>query len=188
MTTIIRQTAGAEGPPDNTPATLTVTHYQQLASDFMKALDAISMAVPKLEPRHSSTAAFVRTHLGVPLPFVLSAIALVEQSPELAAVGKLDPVAARETLQFIEAFRTLLGKVRIFEDTLAFSLDTLYANLAADALQTYCIAKGVVRDASSLVVFESHVTSMKRALGKIGKGRPRKKSEPPQAPVTPATA
>ncbi|HVR37490.1 MAG TPA: hypothetical protein VMU84_00220 [Thermoanaerobaculia bacterium] len=186
MTTIIRQSAGAEGPPDNTPATFTVTHYQQLASDFMKSLDAITTAVPKLEARHSSTAAFVRTHIGFPLPFVLSAIALVEQTPELAAVGKLDPVAARETLQFIEAFRTLLGKVRIFEDTLAFSLDTLYANLVADCLQTYWIAKGVARDASSGIVVESHVTNMKRTLGK--KGLPRKKSTtPPQAPVTPAT-
>src|SRR4051794_25205774 len=60
--------AAAAPPPDGTPdptttPTPTITHYQQLADDFSKALDQIASIIPKLEIAHPATANFVRSHL-----------------------------------------------------------------------------------------------------------------------------
>src|SRR5215210_4358677 len=43
-------------PPSVGTPTPTVTHYQQVAAEFMSALDEISQIIPKLEAIHVSTA------------------------------------------------------------------------------------------------------------------------------------
>src|SRR4029077_600742 len=105
----IRSTAAAaEAPPpvgttDPAPTpTPTITHYQQLADNFSKALDEIAQIIPKLEIAHPAPANFVRPHLHRPTEFLATAIAAVEQTPELQGVNKLDVTEARDTLQFIE--------------------------------------------------------------------------------------
>src|ERR1044072_4107652 len=68
---ILNTATAAASPPDGTtpdPATgptPTVTHYQQLADDFSKALDQIVQIIPNLEIPHPATAKFVRSHLNV---------------------------------------------------------------------------------------------------------------------------
>jgi tetratricopeptide (TPR) repeat protein len=78
--------------------------------------------VPQLEASHISTVNFVRSHLNVSNEFLATAIAAVEQTPALQAVNKLDPVAARDTLQFIDAFRPVLDKVSAFANALKFTI------------------------------------------------------------------
>ena len=155
--------------PTATP-TPTLTHYQQLADQFSKALDEIAAIIPKLESSHVATANFVRSHLNVPTEFLATAIAAVEQVPELQNVNKLDVVAARDTLQFIEAFRPIEDKVMAFAKSLKFTMASRKASLAADALQIYSIAKGVARDPGSAGV-ASIVANLKRDLGR--RGRPK---------------
>lgn len=103
-----------ETTPLEVPATPTVTHYQQLAAEFSAALDGIVAVIPKLEPAHVSTVNFVRSHVNVPIEFLATAVAGVEQSAELQAVKKLDVSTARDTLQFIEAFRPIVDRVNAF--------------------------------------------------------------------------
>jgi hypothetical protein len=169
-----RQTAGADAPPDGTtpevPPSPTITHYQQLADEFMRELDDIATIIPSLEASHVSTAKFVRSHLNVSNEFLATAIAAVEQTPALQGVNKLDVQAARDTLQFIEAFRPVLDKVSAFASTLKFTVASRKASLVADALQIYDIAKGVARDPGSAAV-ASLVANMKRDLGR--RGRPK---------------
>ncbi|HJQ37195.1 MAG TPA: hypothetical protein VKB93_08655 [Thermoanaerobaculia bacterium] len=148
--------------------TPTITHYQQLADEFMKELDEIAATIPKLEASHVSTANFVRSHLNVSIDFLATAIAAVEQTPALQGVDKLDVLAARDTLQFIEAFRPVLDKVSAFASNLKFTIASRKASLAADALQIYDIAKGVARDPGSAAV-ASLVANMKRDLGRRGR-------------------
>jgi hypothetical protein len=192
----VRQTATAEAPPpDGTtptpppapPVTPTVTHYQQLADDFSKALDEIAQIIPKLEITHPATANFVRSHLNVPTEFLATAIAAVEQTPELQGVNKLDVLAARDTLQFIEAFRPVQDKVTAFANSLKFTIASRKASLAADALQIYSIAKGVARDPGAAAV-ASLVSNLKRDLGRRGRAKgstlAAKTAPPAQPPVT----
>jgi len=170
-------TAAAAAPPkvdaapDQTPVpTPTVTFYQKLADDFSKALDEIAQIIPKLEITHPATANFVRSHLNVPTEFLATAIAAVEQTPELQGTGKLDVTAARDTLQFIEAFRPVQDKVTAFANSLKFTMASRKASLAADALQIYSIAKGVARDPGAAAV-ASLVSNLKRDLGRRGRAK-----------------
>jgi len=120
--------ASAATPPDGTipevtpTATPTITFYKQLADEFMRELDDIAPIIPQLEAAHISTVNFVRSHLNVPIKFLATAIAAVEQTPALQAVNKLDVLAARDTLQFIEAFRPVLDKVSAFASALKFTI------------------------------------------------------------------
>ena len=184
-------TAAAEGTtpdPASTPSP-TVTHYQQLADQFSKALDDIAAIIPKLESTHAATANFVRSHLNVPTEFLATAIAAVEQVPELQNVNKLDVAAARDTLQFIEAFRPVQDKVTAFASSLKFTMASRKATLAADALQIYSIAKGVARDPGSAGV-ASIVANLKRDLGRRGRPKgPVTAAKPSPGPIiTPAPA
>jgi len=167
------------------PLTPTVTHYQQVADDFMKSLDSLVEVMPKFEISHSTTARFVRTHQNVSDAFLATVLSAVSQTPELQAVNKLDVVAARDALQFIDAFRPVLDKISAVASSLRFTLDSERAVLVADALQIYAIAKGVARDARGAAV-GLHVRNMKRDLGKRG-GRPKEKA-PDETPATPATS
>ena len=180
-----------EVTPTTTP-TPTITFYQQLADEFMKELDDIAPIIPQLEAAHISTANFVRSHLNVPNEFLATALAAVEQTPALQAVNKLDVLAARDTLQFIEAFRPVLDKVSAFANALKFTIASRKASLAADSLQIYDIAKGLARDPGSAAL-ASVVANLKRDLGR--RGRPKtaaalRKAEsavtsaPPAGPVS----
>ena len=164
---------GATGP--------TVTQYQQLANDFLRTFDTLIGVIPKLEPRHPSTVDFVRGHLGVPLPFMTSAVAMVEQHTELTAVAKLDPTAARDSLQYLEAMQPVADRVKAFLSMLQFTLDSTYANLASNSLQAYSFAKTIALDPDSGMMAE-HVASLRLALGRH---RPRVRAVSP-APVSPA--
>lgn len=157
-------------PDPQTTSPLTITFYQQLANNFSKALDEITGIIPKLEITQRSTAKFVRAHLNVPTEFLATAIAAVEQTPELQGAGKLDVAAARATLQFIEAFRPVQDKVTAFANSLRFIMASGKASLAADALQVYAIAKGVARHPEAVAVV-SLVANLKRDLGR--RGRPK---------------
>jgi hypothetical protein len=169
-------------PAQQTP---TVTFYQQVAERFMKSFDESVQIIPKLEGSHVSTATFVRSHLNVPVAFLATTISSVEQHETLQVVQKLDPITARDTLQYIEAFRPVLDKATAFERNLAFTLNSLKALLVADALQIYDVAKGLARDPASADM-AAHVANMKRDLGR--RGRPRLKKPPAPAPETHPTS
>jgi hypothetical protein len=161
-------TTAAAAETEGTAPSPTVTHYQQLAEQFMGALDEIASLIPKLEAAHITTAGFVKTHQNIPNQFLATVISAVEQTPELQSVRKLDVLAARDTLQVIEAFRPVLDKVVAFGKNLQFTLKSRKATLVLDSLQIYDIAKGVARDANSATV-ASLVDNMQRDLGRRGR-------------------
>lgn len=155
----------AAAEPGTTSA---LTHYQQLAAEFCKQLDEIAATIPRLELTHASTAKFVRSHQNVPTEFLATAIAVVEQVPELLAANRLDIAAARDTLQFIEAFRPVADKVVSVAKSLSDTMAARKATLAADALQVYSIAKGLARDPNSAHI-AALVANLKRDLGRRGR-------------------
>jgi hypothetical protein len=155
---------------DSGTAAPTITHYQQIATEFMTALDEISQLIPKLEAAHVSTANVVRSRLNVPNQFLATVTASVEQVPELQAMEKYDVNEARDTLQFLEAFRPVRDKVDAFATNLKYTMDSRKADLATKALLTYDVAKGLARDPNSATI-SALVSNMKRDLGR--RGRPK---------------
>jgi len=150
------------------PPTLTVTQYQQLATAFMAALDEAEQIIPNIETAHVSTAEFVRSYGSVPVKFLATTTSGVEQSAELQVVKKLDVAAARDTLQFLDAFEAVLDKVSALKKKLQFTLSSRKAVLGFEALQIYDIAKGLARDPNSAALV-ALVENMKRDLARPGR-------------------
>jgi hypothetical protein len=182
--TIPPRAAAAAPPPDgNTPdpgtaQSPTITHYQQLADDFSKALDQIASAIPNLEAIHPATANFVRSHANVPTEFLATALAAVEEIPELRAVNKFDVAATRDAIQFIDAFRPVHDKMLALASSLKFTMSSRKANVAADSLQVYAIAKGLARDPGATTAY-SHVQNLKRDLNRSRRSKSSTVEQPP---------
>jgi hypothetical protein len=149
------------------PQTFTPTFYLELGNELMRAFDQIATIIPKIVEAESATAKDVRVNLGVPLVFCGTAISAVEQLPVLAAATKLDPVKARNLLQFIEAFLPLSDKMSGLARRLRHALRAAKSQLGTDTLHVYRVAQGVASDQRSPVV-EEHVGAMKRDLARKG--------------------
>jgi len=156
----------------------TVTHYEQVAAELSIAVETAFAAIPNMEAPHPSTRDFVRSHQSVSNDFIASVIAAVEATPELQNVKKFSVAEARDTLQFIEAFAPIAARLTALANNLKFTMQSRKAKIAADALQTYDIAKGVARDAGSAGLVP-HISNMRRTLGR---GRPRTHAKAPQEP------
>ena len=162
--------------PGQEPVTPTTTHYQEVAKQFLDAFIAAIAQIPMLEEKHATTAQFVQTHSGFPNDFVSTVLTSVEKDPQLQVINKFDVVEARDTLQYLDAFRSVIDQVEFFLTNLKFSCATRKAKAVFQGLQVYAVAKGLGRDASSASV-ASLAKIMKRDLGRPG--RPLKKKEVP---------
>lgn len=167
--------SGSVEPSDGIPSP-TVTHYQQVAADVMAAFDEIAARIPRLEVVHAATASAVRRRVNVPEKFLATATSAVEQVPELSAVKKFDVSIARDTLQFLEAFRPVLDKIDALATNLKFTMDSRKAELYKKSLIVYSVAQGLSRDPSAGLV-AAQTANMKRDLGRRG---PRKAPAAPQ--------
>ncbi|HJQ38507.1 MAG TPA: hypothetical protein VKB93_15320 [Thermoanaerobaculia bacterium] len=146
------------------PSTLTITHYQQLAAEFSAELDRVLSMFPATDPARSASEDFVRSRRSVPLVFMGTAIAGVQETPELQAIKKLDVNEGRDTLQFIDAFRPVIDKVDRFQKELAARMNVRQALLAEDSLQIYEVVKGLVRGKRSGPM-ATLAANLKRDLG-----------------------
>jgi hypothetical protein len=161
--------------------TPTITHYQQIAENLAKAIDDMLALIPTFVEAHPDTTAFVNRHQSVPLQFIATAVAAVQQNPELQG-GTFDATEARDALQFIDAFRPIADRLTAAAKNLNFSIRSRKANAGTGALEVYAIAKRVALNPLSTTV-ASHVGNLKRDLGRRG---PRKGTK--RAPGTPTPA
>jgi hypothetical protein len=168
------------GPPD-VPATLTTTYYQQLASHFSLIIDETAAIIPR-DNEVERSSSFVKTHLNIPIKFLATAVASVEQVPELRSAGKLDVNKGRDTLQLLDAFRPIRDKMAAFLEDFDNALDSRQADLAVEALEAYHVGQSLCRDESNPTL-TAWVANMKRDFGRRGLRGPRpKKPDPVPAP------
>ena len=144
---------------------LTVTQYQVLAEQTRAELARVSALLPPLE--ENVTASSVRAHLNVRRAFIDTVVAAVERHPELQAVGRLSVAGARESLQYIDAFRAVLDEVLAFASRVTLTIQSRQAAITREVQQMYHIAKGVARDERNPELMLS-VAAMKRDLGRRG--------------------
>jgi hypothetical protein len=123
----------------------TITEALARAEEFFKSLDALAALLPNMQASHPRTAAFVRAHKTIPLTFLYTTLAVVEQTPALQQLAKFDVVQARATLQIMEAFRPVLDRMEAFADKVRFTLDSRRSDLTDDSLQAYEIIKALAR-------------------------------------------
>jgi hypothetical protein len=176
------QTQAVQAAAEVAP-TLTVTHYQEVAANMTKALEELRQTVVALQDP-SQTARVRQTQNNVTAAFIIKTITMVEASPELLAVKKFDPAAAREVLQILDALGPVYDALRAVARDVKIAMDSRKAKIASGALQIYAIAKGVARDetAPGLAV---HVSDLRQKV-KRGNGAKRK-TKAKVSPATPST-
>ena len=168
-------TSGVPAPGEE-PGTPTTTHYQEVAKQFLDAFLAAVAQIPMLEEKHATTAQFVQTHSGFPNDFVATVLTSVEKDPQLQGLNQFDVVEARDTQQYLDAFRSVIDEVELFLTNLKFSCAARKAKAVFQGLQMYAVAKGLGRDPRSASL-ASLAKIMKRDLNRPG--RPLKKKEVP---------
>src|SRR3954451_12091337 len=127
----------SEELPVGPPPTPTTTHYQEVAKQLSASFTAAMSQIPAFEPSHEATAKFVRSHSGFPNDFISTVLAAVEADPQLQSVKKFDVVEARDTLQFLEAFRPVIDQIEALLANLKFTCAARKARVVADGLQLY---------------------------------------------------
>lgn len=176
----------APGDPPATP-TPTVTHYDQVAANFSRALDDLLTLLPHLVAAHPSTKGFVRTQKTVSDEFLVSTIAAVEETPGMLALNQFDVSEARDALQFSQAFRPIRDKLIAAATNVDFSINLRRANVVQPALQAYVLVKGLARNPVGTVA-ASHAGNLRRDLGRSGKGKKKTAPKPAPAPTVPPGA
>jgi len=152
-----------------------------LANEIAEAIEAIAARIPQLEAPHPSTAPGVRGARTVSREFIVSMITAVEATPELQSVGTFDTQKARATLQFIDAFRPIADRLAALLASVNYTMASRRAKVAAPAMTTYAVAKGLARDSSSAPL-AAHLDTLRRNLGRTN--RPQHHVRPD--PATPA--
>jgi hypothetical protein len=151
---------------DDEHSMFTETEYQKAADALSAAIDAFVARLPFFELPHERTAR-VYGYLNLPEEFVGAAIAAVDQSEVLRGIDRMKVGRAREVRQFRDAFRPLARKVIAAGEALDFTIDSQLAELNAEALQIYRVARGLAADPATEGIV-AHVETMKRLLGRAG--------------------
>ena len=151
----------AEGtPPDAGAPKLTLTQYQQLADSLSADLDAFAAKMPTID-QSPMLAALLKANRSVPTPAIGNAIAAVAESPALQSSKQLDVDAAREVVQFIEAFRPIETKLLGIANQLHIAIEGKRATIADGVRKVYTVLKGLTfnRPGDPLA---KHAAKMKR--------------------------
>ena len=171
------------GVPPVAPETSNLlTGSDEVAAQFIAALNTAIALIPAFEPKHAETLKFVKRYVSFGDDLITSAISAVENNAELAATKKFDVERARATYQFLTAFRPAIDIVDTLDANLKFTWQSRKAEVIADALRLFAAAKGLGHDPASADV-AAHAENMKRDLK-----RSRKVTKPGKTPAgkTPA--
>jgi len=152
----------------------TVTEQEQIADEVRSALDAIGALIPKLEQPHPSKMRGLRASRTVPKESIAQLIALVDQIEVLQRLGTFDVAEARETLQFIDAFRPIADQLAALLAALNFTMEARKARVVAAGLRTYAVAKSLARDDRSADI-HSAIESLR---SQMRQSRRRKRKNP----------
>ncbi|HXH38504.1 MAG TPA: hypothetical protein VNN08_07740 [Thermoanaerobaculia bacterium] len=170
---------GVPTPPVPNAQPSVLTGSDEVAAQFIAALNTAIALIPAFEPKHPETLKFVKRYVSFGDDLITSAISAVENNTELAAAKKFDVQRGRATYQFMTAFRPAIDIVDTLSANLKFTYQARKAEAIADALRLFAAAKGLGHDPASADV-AAHAENMKRDL-KRPKG-----NKTPKAGKTPA--
>ena len=148
---------------------------EELAVEVSKALDLISSSL-NLQTPHPSTAKHVRGGRTVSREFVLSMLAAAERNPDNPILQRFDSDAARRVLQSTEAYRLLSERMAMFLASVNYTVEAEWADVAADALQTFKIASIMSGD-TRRPELAAEVENLREKLGRKGPAKTKKKAK-----------
>jgi len=163
-----------------TPA---LNQAERRAALVRKVLKEAAKRIPGLKAPHKPTAQRLSGHRTVPKKFIEGIMSAVDAVDELRAVGKFDVNEARAALQFRAAFRPVADQLALMLSSLNYTIDSRIASVAADALQTYTVAKGLARDGRNHNL-TTRLRSLQRDLGRKGPRKKKKKATTPESTST----
>jgi hypothetical protein len=174
---IVGMAASTSGTSPESPARVysPPNTSELLAAELLGVLNDFAARVPGLTSPHKSTAGRVRSQRTISKAFMRSAIFTTEQFESLQATNTLGIPAAREKLQFVDAFRPVLDKLKTLTQDMGFTIEVKTAEVADAALRIYGVAKILSRDPAAAEL-GGHAAILKEHLGRKG-GR---KKKPPQ--------
>jgi hypothetical protein len=151
-------------PPIDCPSP-TITESDRIAAEVGEAIDALAARIPRLAGPHPSTAGHVRGARTISRAFLASMIAVADRDEALSYAAHFDADEARETLQFIDAFRPIADRLAFLLASLNYTMELRKANVAEAALRAYAVAKGMARDPDSAAL-ASGLETLRRDLGR----------------------
>ena len=159
---------------DGPPAFVTVGDAARLAEQVRQALTAREELIEKLRYPHPETRRRTRGARTVSPDFIQAMVEIVERFPMLENVGPLKPSQAQERMEFIDAFRPILRQAQTFTDALSYTLESVHAELAEEALQVYRIASALARNEANAEL-AARLEVPTKILGRKGGKKPRAK-------------
>jgi hypothetical protein len=154
------------------PQVLATRSPEKLTVEVSKMLDLISSSLG-LQTPHPSTASHVRGGRTVSREFVLSMLAAAERNPDDPILQRFDSDAARRVLQSTEAYRLLSERMAMFLASVNYTVEADWADVAADALQTFKIASIMSGD-TGRPELAAEVENLREKLGRKGPARKKK--------------
>jgi hypothetical protein len=169
----------------------TVTHYQEKADEVRKHLEAAREAIPVIDiPADMTLDSGVK---GLKDSFIATAVGMYDGSPDLQTVPAIDLTDARDTLQYMDAFRPLILELQTQIRQIKLQFKARKKQAVESALLVYQLAKTVQR-ATPGVDLNAHIGSLKSQLPRRKKVKaatspktPAPTSSTSSTPVTPAT-
>lgn len=146
-------------------------NFEQFAKEVIADLDAVSAKIETLERWEFESEDSMRAYVNVPEIFLHSTVALVEHTPILRELNRLDVGDGRETLEYLGAFASVYNRTEALRTRVKLNLKSRKTRLAAQAMQIYALAKTLARDGKNPGL-AAHVELLARDLGP--RGRPRK--------------
>lgn len=124
----------------------TLTEQDRIAIEVRSALNVVAALIPDLEAPHPATSRSLRASRLVTRESVAQLISVVEKIEVLRHLGTFDVADARETLQFIDAFRPVADQIAALLAALHHTMEARKARVVAAGLRTYAVAKALARD------------------------------------------
>jgi hypothetical protein len=143
------------------------------AAAAIEQLRQIIAEVPGFELPDSKVWLSIRRKSGYPNEYFVSAANLVDASPEIVGVARLDGTALRAGVSLSNGIRALINEALNLATGLRFTDAKLRASLADASDQIYAVAPAVARTDKSLT---PHIEAMRHASRRKGG---HKKAAPP---------
>jgi hypothetical protein len=161
----------------------TMTQHDEVAGLVVTTVNEVVAKIPFMLTPNPAARTFLRSHKNVPPAFIETIADEVSAHQQIHALQTIDVDAARHAVQYAAAFSRV---ARLFTDlgrAMQFSIDSMVANIAADALDAYAVLKALAETAGNEDLMEP-VVKLRKKLGRVPvKPRVKKEEEPPTPPA-----
>ena len=150
----------------------------EVATTIVAALDVVAALIPDLRKPHPATAKKVRGARTVSRETVSSILAMVETSPKLQRIVKMNTERAREVLSSADDYRILAERLEVICAQVKYTAEARWAEVVAEAMNALNMAAILAKD-SSEAELAAQVATIRRHLGRrnAATGKRKKKTE-----------